>query len=306
MMGMTVPTTGEPVPMMGITVPITGEPVPMMGTPVPMMGEPVPIPMGATAVASPYVELDQMGLAMMTTGRPVPAETTAVPVTRTTGIGVTVAVTMTMLVSLAVPFKGAAVALLSGVGWYPPVTSEGSSAGNVAVKLKAGATMVATGTLELTAAGSETPVGRGIMTLNSPVTETAVGKIPTDPVALRTGKGAMISITEGVATGDSSGAVEKTGVRKVALMAVVSDPTGSMDMISPGAEVTDDASELETDEGSRGRTSEIDAVSTGAGVGVTIMVAVGSGESSLGPKRRSKKSWMRLHALRWLKSSLTS
>jgi hypothetical protein len=156
--------------------------------------------------------------------------------------------------------------------------------------LTAGARRVAVGTLELTTAGSETPVERGIVTLNSPVTEMAVGKIPAEPVALRTGNGPMISMTEEVATGVSSGAVEKTGVRNVALIAVVSEPTGRIDMMSSGAEVVDEATELATSEGPEGRVSETDAVSTVPGVGVTEIVVAGLSEPCLGAKRRSKKS----------------
>jgi hypothetical protein len=218
------------------------------------------------------------------------------------GIGVTVAVTTTRLVALTVAFKVKPVPLLIPLGWKPPVpvTSEGTKAGYVAVKFQAGAEPVPKGALEFAAAEAETPVATGIVTLNSSVMRTAVGRGSVGAVPLKRGKGLTISMTDGVATGLSSGAVEKIGVRNVALMAVVSDPTGRIDMRSAGgAEVVDETSELSTPVGPEDRAIGDDEVSTGAGVGVTVTVTVDvSSGFSLGPKRRSKKSFMMDHALR--------
>lgn len=180
-------------------------------------------------------------------------------------------------------------------------------------------------------AGVGTSVTRGMMMLNSPVMDTAVGTRLSLEVAFKIGDGAVTSMTVGVAAGISSGVVEKMSRRVVALMEVVKSPMGMMDMTSSlddGTAVVETISEEAVSEetvsdGPGGRMygadefasivelsasrAEVTAAATelnasGVGIGVTVTVTVvgpsSSSLCSLGPNKRANKSLMSSQAVR--------
>jgi hypothetical protein len=282
--------TSEPVPVARRTpVPvIKGIPVPSgravsIGTtgtaavPVPMK-----IPVPGMAVGLPYVPLAQIGLASTGMGRPAEAET-AVPVVRRS-TGVTVSVTTMVVAMLTVSVLVALTIIsvkLASVGRAMPVPS---------------------GIVEFTGEGM--PVTRGIVTLNSPVMIAAVGRMLSDAVPFKTGKGAEIARADVVAAGLV--AVRKMGVGTVALIMDVRSPTGKMEkMISlSGTPVV---------KGMLGRTisrvvvaGAAETVTSAEAVTVTVTSAGSSPSPSLGPNRRVKKSLNTSHPVRWLSPSLTS
>jgi hypothetical protein len=288
---------------------------------VPTAGEPVPVP--GRIVGATYVELGHSGLAITLMGEPVPAETGAAVPVPGTGEGIMVSVTTVMLVKLTVVevvFK-AAVSFTTGVGRMGLVRmSVGLMADPVVFPAHGRGRPVPAGALEFAADGTLVlSNSTGIVTLNSSVMGTAVGRMYVDVEFA--GKGGIPA--DGVKSGRLvSGPVEKTGVRNVAFIAVDSDPTGRMENISLAeTSEVDEASgfdvlvgiSVDVLGGPGGITISEVVVASGvglvisAGVGVTktvVVVVDSSFESSLGPNNRATKSRKTSHADRLFRSSL--